>query len=166
MKGAGWRPQRRLSRRRRRVALGLLRVVINGAMAMVTMLFHQPSHNKLHSTASPTSATAALLSRPPHRLENLLCTHHAVHRPGVIFAGEDLLSYHGVDRALHADDPVRYVRYGRHGHEWRRYGDSGSGEGNLGGGSIVPRSVIAHLFCLLLFSLSFFSFFNSARFKQ
>ena len=153
MKGAGWRPQRRLSRRHRRVALGLLRVVINRAMAMVTRLFRRPSHNKPRSTARPSSATAALLSRPPDRLENLLCTNHAVHRPGVIFAGGGFPSYDGVDSALHVYDPARYVRYRRHGHEWRRYRDLGGREGKLGDGSIVLRSVIAHLCFYYFFRL-------------
>ena len=72
------------------VALGLLRVVINRAMAMVTRLFHQPSHNIPHVLQAPLPPPTALLSRFPYQLENLLCTNHAVHRPGVIFAGEGL----------------------------------------------------------------------------
>ena len=41
-------------------------------------------------------------------------------------------SYHGVGSGLHMYDPARYVRYGRHGHEWKRYGDLGGREGEVG----------------------------------
>ena len=105
LKGAGWRPQRRLSRRRRRVALGL-RVVINRAMAIVTRLFHQPSHNKPHSTPSPSSAAhsfsfqASSSAREP-----------ALHKPRGTPPWRDLrgrgpASYHGVDSAFQVYDPA------------------------------------------------------------